>query len=413
MLALVAAARSPTWLRFGLVGAATLACWLTSGYFGAMAVITVIAFSVGAALIVRGREALCARRAARSARPCSPAALVAIGSYASGVNAGAGIQREADALKPYGLRPLELVVPAPNHLVFDLNSFWAAAHARLAELHGDQQLPRPAHVRARDRLARRRASPPQRRWLRSRPGWSPRSSSASCSRCRARSAGISMPSKLLWNVLLGVPRALALGSAADDGAAPARRAGLADALSALARRRRWPRRRRRRRWSSRSSSSATHRVAHFRTVPVPPEYAALERDTPDGDPRRVPARLLGHLPPLAARPRPAARERRARGLARRPGAPHGARPGAARNGAETLSLLGVTAIAIHPGGPADTPLQPREPHRRSGLPARRPLPGQLLRLGASWPQPAPALVTLPGGFARSAARMRAAASAIR
>ena len=50
--------------------------------------------------------------------------LVAIGSYASGVNAGAGIQREADALAPYGLRPLELVVPAPNHLVFDLDSFW-------------------------------------------------------------------------------------------------------------------------------------------------------------------------------------------------------------------------------------------------------------------------------------------------
>src|SRR5205814_3134853 len=37
LLALIAAARRPTWLRFGLVGIATLACWLMSGYFGPMA----------------------------------------------------------------------------------------------------------------------------------------------------------------------------------------------------------------------------------------------------------------------------------------------------------------------------------------------------------------------------------------
>ena len=36
--------------------------------------------------------------------------------------------------------------------------------------------------------------------------------------------------------------------------------------------------------------------------------------------------------------------------------------------AETLALLGVTAIVIHPGGPADTPLQPREP---TGAPGYR------------------------------------------
>src|SRR5439155_3494446 len=58
VLALVAAARNPTWIRFTFVGVATLACWLTSGYFGGMAVITVIAFSFGAALAAPRRRAL-------------------------------------------------------------------------------------------------------------------------------------------------------------------------------------------------------------------------------------------------------------------------------------------------------------------------------------------------------------------
>jgi hypothetical protein len=53
LVALVAAARRPTWNRFGLVAAATLASWLTSGYFGVMAVITTIAFSAGV-LLTRG-----------------------------------------------------------------------------------------------------------------------------------------------------------------------------------------------------------------------------------------------------------------------------------------------------------------------------------------------------------------------
>jgi hypothetical protein len=47
LVALVAAARRPTWSRFGLIAAVTLACWLTSGYFGAMAVITTVAFALG------------------------------------------------------------------------------------------------------------------------------------------------------------------------------------------------------------------------------------------------------------------------------------------------------------------------------------------------------------------------------
>src|SRR5438067_1255846 len=50
VVALIAAARRPAWTRFGLIAATTLACWLTSGYFGAMAVITTVAFALGASL---------------------------------------------------------------------------------------------------------------------------------------------------------------------------------------------------------------------------------------------------------------------------------------------------------------------------------------------------------------------------
>src|SRR3989442_14276113 len=97
VLALVAAARHPTWLRFGLVGAATLGCWLTSGYFGGMAVLTTIAFSVGAGLTtLRRRGILLAAGSTGAAIVAS--GLVAIGSYASGVNAGAGIHHDPSAL---------------------------------------------------------------------------------------------------------------------------------------------------------------------------------------------------------------------------------------------------------------------------------------------------------------------------
>src|SRR5207247_8425957 len=90
VLALVAAVRQPTWIRFGLVGAATLACWLTSGSFGGMPVITVVAFSVGAALRVPRRQGLVLIGGATSAAVLA-SGLVAIGSYVSGANAGAGI----------------------------------------------------------------------------------------------------------------------------------------------------------------------------------------------------------------------------------------------------------------------------------------------------------------------------------
>src|SRR5204862_2155838 len=95
----------------------------TSGYFGGMAVITVIAFGAGAAVALpRPRGLLLAAGTVGGALVAS--GLVAVASYVSGANAGAGIHPDVSALSAYGLRPLELVVPTANHLFFHLNDFW-------------------------------------------------------------------------------------------------------------------------------------------------------------------------------------------------------------------------------------------------------------------------------------------------
>jgi len=142
---------------------------------------------------------------------------------------------------------------------------------------------------------------------------------------------------------------------------------------------------------------STHRPAHFRTVPVPAEYSAVKSSTPNGILAEYP---LGYSDIYRL-------WQRVHGRPLVNGAPEGsvadqvrfmvldpAQPGTA----QTLSLLGVTAVAIHPGGPADTPLQPREPTHASGYR----LVGRFSDRSSVWAvvaPPAPALVTLPGGFA--------------
>ena len=66
--------------------------------------------------------------------------------------------------------------------------------------------------------------------------------------------------------------------------------------------------------------------------------------------------------------------------------------------AAALSLLGVTAIAIHPGAHVDSEVAPREPARRRRVPPRRTLRRRRVGLAGDVPA-APAFVTLPGGFA--------------
>jgi O-antigen/teichoic acid export membrane protein len=394
-LALVAAARRPTWIRFAFVGAATLACWLTSGYFGGMAVITVIAFSFGAALTMQRRRALLLAGGATGAAILA-SGLVAVGSYASGANAGAGIHREASALMAYGLRPLELVVPAANHLLFELDSFWARhAHgSNLTEISNYLGLLTFALAIG---------------WLvvvlRRRNGMAAATAGLLTAfvvgflfALPSPIAGIAMPSKLLWHVLPGfrVPSrwdpllmtallplaALGLQTLARTAEQRRRFAAVAVVGAALV---------------LSFVELSTDRPHYFRTVPVPPEYAALERSTPNGILAEYP---LGYSDIYRL-------WQRVHGRPLVNGAPEGSVADQVRfmvldpvqaGTAQTLSLLGVTAVSIHPGGPADTPLQPREPTSAEGYR----LVGRFRDGSSVWAvvaPPAPALVTLPGGFA--------------
>ena len=65
--------------------------------------------------------------------------------------------------------------------------------------------------------------------------------------------------------------------------------------------------------------------------------------------------------------------------------------------AQSLALLGVTAVAIHPGATADVPVSPREPTRAAGYR----LVGRFPDKSSVWDvvaPPAPAFVTFAGGF---------------
>jgi hypothetical protein len=141
---------------------------------------------------------------------------------------------------------------------------------------------------------------------------------------------------------------------------------------------------------------AVHTVPRFRTVPVPAEYVALKTTTPNGILAEYP---LGYSDIYRLWQR----------IHDRPlvnGAPTGtdadqmrmvlldpAEPGTA----QSLSLLGVTAIEIHPGGKADVPVEPREPTHVAGyrLVGRYPDGASVWDVVA---RPAPALVVPTGGF---------------
>jgi hypothetical protein len=204
-------------------------------------------------------------------------------------------------------------------------------------------------------------------------------------------AGIPMPSKLLWHVLpaFRVPSRwdpllmTALLPLAALGLQSVRRVVGVAAVVVL--------------MGLSFFELSTHRVGHFRTVPVPPEYTALERNTPKGILAEYP---LGYSDIYRL-------WQRVHGRPLVNGAPDGSLADQARfmildpaqaATAPALALLGVTAVAIHPGGPADTPLQPRDP---ASTPGYR-LVGRFPDGSSVWAvvaPPAPALVTFPGGFA--------------
>jgi hypothetical protein len=200
-----------------------------------------------------------------------------------------------------------------------------------------------------------------------------------------------MPSKLLWDVLPGfrVPSrwdpllmASVLPLAALGLQDVRRRIGVAVVLVAFA---------------LSFVELSTHRVAHFRTVPVPPEYSALAHETPAGIVAEYP---LGYSDLYRLWQR----------VHKRPlvnGAPEGSLADEAHlmvldpkepGTASSLALLGVTAIVLHPGGPADTPVQPREPAPSDGYR----LVGRFPDTSSVWAvtaPAAPAFAMLSGGFA--------------
>jgi len=388
VLSLVAAARNPDWLRFGLVGLATLGCWLTSGYFGGMAVITVVAFCVGAAIVQRGRRGVLLAGGA-IAGTVAASLLVAIGSFVSGVNAGAGIERDPAALKPYGLRPFELVVPAPNHLLFNLNGFWRR------HMHGSPNFTEITNFLGLITIALAVA------WLvlvvRRRNGLAVATAGLVAAfvvgllfALPSPIGGIPMPSKLLFDVLpaFRVPSRwdpllmTAVLPLAALGLQSARRAfGIAVVVVALV---------------LSFVELATHRVHHFRTVPIPAEYTALARDTSPGIVAEYP---LGYSDLYRL-------WQRVHGRPLLNGAPDGSLPDEARmmlldpkapGTASALALLGVNTIVIHPGGTADVPVQPEEPVPSDGYRLVGRFEGGTTVWTVKAP-PAPAFVMLSGGF---------------
>ena len=405
ILALVAAARRPSWLRFGLVGAATLACWLTSGYYGAEAVITTVAFAVGAAL-ASDRERRTRLVLGATAFALAATGLLSLGSFTSGVNRGAGLHREAADLSSLGLRPVDALVPADGNFVVgdQLHSF------RLSHLHGTNV------TEGSDYLG----------WLTIAlavvwlvVAWRRRTA------LRAPTAGLLaavvvgllfaapspvslfghdvwMPSRLLWEVTPAfrvpsrwtplvmaalVPLA-ALGLQAVWGrfARTGTRVPLIPvAIVAVAA------------VFSFFELAISPAKERFRTVPVPAAYAAVER-TPRGVLAEYP---LGssdvyrfwqreHGRPIVNGLTSAEPAEDARLVLLDP---------AAAGTAQALRLLGVTAIAIHPHQLTDVEVAPRTPSAGDGyeLVARFANGDSVWRVVAP---PATALVTLPGGFGK-------------
>jgi hypothetical protein len=118
LIALIAAARRPTWRRFCLIAAVTLACWLTSGYFGVMAVITTVAFALGVSL----SPAASLRRfrffVLASSSTLVGTLIVAVFARETDVGQNPRLDRPVDAVHGWGLHLYELIVPAARNFVF-------------------------------------------------------------------------------------------------------------------------------------------------------------------------------------------------------------------------------------------------------------------------------------------------------
>ena len=125
LLALVAAVRSPSLVRYAFVGLAALGCWLTSGYFGTMSVVVALVFGL-AATAVNGWKRGLKTTAGVTGAAVAASLLVATLAVIAGTGQDVGLERVSADLSQYGLRAVELVVPALGNRVVggSLESFW-------------------------------------------------------------------------------------------------------------------------------------------------------------------------------------------------------------------------------------------------------------------------------------------------
>jgi O-antigen/teichoic acid export membrane protein len=405
LLTLVAAGRAPSFPRYALVGAATLACWLTSGYFGTMAVITTVAFTVGAALTMAPRRGVSLALGSTVAAVAG-SGLVGIAAVLSGTGRAGGLERMVGDLSAFGLRLRELVVPSPGNLLVGdrLETFYAT------RLHGSNVTEASNYIGL---LTMALAFAWVFLAIRRRAVVSSNLRSATAGLVAASSFGLLfglpspaslfgqhvwMPSRLVWEVTpaFRVPsRWIVVVMAAI---VPLAALGLQSAWRALAGR-----------GSGAQYALVTAAIAisfleltinpaerRFRTEPLPPEYAAVERAPPG---------ILADYPLGSSDLYLLWQRRHGRPLLN--GAPAGTPADDARRVlldpaspgvASTLALLGVTAIVIHPSGSADVEVAPRNPTGADGFSnlARLQDGTTVWRVAAA---PAPALVTLTGGFA--------------
>jgi O-antigen/teichoic acid export membrane protein len=407
LMALLAVAQRPSLIRFGLVGLVTLGLWLTAGYFGTMALVAVGAFAVAVALLAPLRQGA-ALIGGTVGAALGASLFVAFLSVVSGVGRGAGLHRVPGDLYGYGLRFSELVVPDAHNIVFGglVDGFHEA------RLHGSNPTETANYVGL---LTLALALG----WLaiawRRRSGLDPRARLATVgflavlvaslllalpSPVHLAGVAITAPSRLLWEVIpaIRVPsRWVALVTTA---LVPLAALGLQAAWRRLAGR-------------DRRSVAAVGLIAaavaiSFLELAVNPTEPRIRTAVPAAyrDVAQTPQGILAEYPLVEnvdnllwqrVHGRPVLNNAAfgtAAGEAERvlvdPAAP---------GTAAQLAFLGVTAILSHPDALAYVEGAPDVPNASWGmgyaLVARTPDGSSVWRVTA---EPAPALVTLPGGF---------------
>ncbi|PWU25605.1 MAG: hypothetical protein C5B48_00440, partial [Candidatus Rokuibacteriota bacterium] len=410
-LGLVAASRKPTLVRLSLVGLASFACWLTAGYFGAMAFVATVAFAVTLPLLMSFRRAAVAFAGLVGAS-LAAAVFAAFLSIISGFGRGAGLNRAVGDLSIYGLRAVELVVPAAGNLVAGdrLDSFVAAHSHGSNPTETSNYLGLLTIVLA---LAWLVVAWRRRRTLAARDRYATVGLLATLvaafafalpSPIQVAGQRLSTPSRLLWDVVPAIHVPSRWTALAMTALVPIAALGLQDFYERL----------QRRRASDGVAPVAAALIAfamivsflelsisptkpHYRTTPLPAEYAALER-TPPGIVAEYPLGVSNdHIiwQTLYKRPlmdnadfgTPADDAERA------------VLDPSASGVAQALAFLGVTAIVTHPNALdyiADAPKVPDATWGRGYELVTRTSDGSSVwRVVAS---PAPALVTLVGGF---------------